>query len=66
MQRLLRFTRDDEAPNNIALAAIRDARDRAGILAPETMDVNVDLKIGRWCSTRLRAAPVKSRVKLAA
>ena len=39
VQKLLKFALDDDAPDNIALAAIRDALDRAGLVAPRTLDV---------------------------
>ena len=41
VQKLLRFALDDDAPDNIALAAIRDALDRAGLIAPKTIDVAI-------------------------
>ena len=41
VQRLLGFALDGDTPDNIALAAIRDALDRAGLVAPKTLDVAI-------------------------
>ena len=44
VQRLLRFALDRDAPDAIALAAIRDALDRAGLGARQAIEIGVDPK----------------------
>jgi hypothetical protein len=44
VQRLLRFALDGDTPDNVALAAIRDALDRAGLGAKQAVEVGVELK----------------------
>lgn len=41
VQRLLKFALDGEAPDHVALAAIRDALDRAGLGAKQAVEVEV-------------------------
>jgi hypothetical protein len=50
VQRLLGFALDGDTPDNIALAAIRDALDRAGLVAPKTLDVRSAPGPTRRCS----------------
>jgi hypothetical protein len=44
VQRLLSFALDGDAPDNVALAAIRDALDRAGLGAKQAVEVGVELQ----------------------
>jgi len=40
----LAFALEGDAPDSVALSAIRDALDRAGLIAPRTLDVAVGPK----------------------